>query len=96
MDEREMRKRKERSDLIWTFIIIGGFLAAWPIGLVLAILKGRGMLPNIGMNTPTQKEGWRDFKVNPTSSAGQSQSAGQKRPAGTGAQTWANQAQQQA
>ena len=96
MDEREVRKRKERSDLIWTFIIIGGFLAAWPIGLVLAILKGRGMLPNIGMNTPTQREGWRDFKVNPTSSAGQSQSAGQKRPAGTGAQTWANQAQQQA
>ena len=96
MDEREVRKRKERSDLIWTFIIIGGFLAAWPIGLVLAILKGRGMLPNIGMNTPTQREGWRDFKVNPTSSAGQNQSASQKRPAGTGAQTWTQQAQQQA
>ena len=96
MDEREVRKRKERSDLIWTFIIIGGFLAAWPIGLVLAILKGRGMLPNIGMNTPTQREGWRDFKVNPTSSAGQNQSAGQSRPTGTGAQTWTQQAQQQA
>lgn len=92
MDEREVRKRKERSDLIWTFIIIGGFLVAWPIGLVLAILKGRGMLPAIGMNTPTQKEGWRDFKVNPTSSAGQSQS----KPSGTGAQTWTAQAQAQA
>lgn len=94
MDEREQRKRKERSDLIWTFIIIGGFLVAWPIGLVLAILKGRGMLPNIGMNTPTQKENWRDYKVNPTSSAGQNQS--QSRPAGTGAQTWTQQAQAQA
>jgi hypothetical protein len=94
MDEREQRKRKERSDLIWTFLIIGGFLVAWPIGLVLAILKGRGMLPNIGMNTPTQKEGWRDYKVNPTSSAGQNQS--QARPTGTGAQTWSQQAQAQA
>ena len=94
MDEREQRKRKERSDLIWTFIIIGGFLVAWPIGLVLAILKGRGMLPNIGMNTPTQKEGWRDYKVNPTSTAGQNQS--QARPTGTGAQTWTQQAQAQA
>lgn len=64
MDEREQHKRKERSDLIWTLIIIGGFLAAWPIGLVLAILKGRGMLPVIGMNT--SREPWRNAQGSPT------------------------------
>ena len=87
MDEREQRKRKERSDLIWTFIIIGGFLAAWPIGLVLAILRGRGMLPDLGMNSPTRQESWRDFKVNPTGSAGKT---------GASARNWSAQAQEQA
>ena len=95
MDEREHRKRKERSDLIWTFIIIGGFLAAWPIGLVLAILKGRGVLPEIGMNTPTRQESWRDFKVNPTGSAGQKTGAGQNAGANS-ATNWSAQAQAQA
>ena len=92
MDEREQRKRKERSDLIWTFIIIGGFITAWPIGLVLAILKGRGILPDIGMNTPTRQESWRNYQVNPTSSAGQK--TGQKTSAS--AQNWSAQAQAQA
>lgn len=61
MDPREHHKRKERSDTIWTFIIIGAFLAAWPIGLVLAILKGKHLLPSIGMNIPAgTKEPWRE------------------------------------
>lgn len=53
MDERERHKRKERSDTIWTFLIIAAFLMAWPIGIVLAILKGKNILPDLGMNTPT-------------------------------------------
>ena len=88
MDEREQRKRKERSDLIWTFIIIGGFLAAWPIGLVLAILRGRGLLPDLGMNTPTRQESWRNFQVNSSSGSGQ-------KP-GAAATNWSAQAQEQA
>ena len=64
MDEREQHKRKERSDTIWTFIIIGAFLVAWPIGLVLAILKGKQLLPPIGMNYPAgTKEPWREAQT---------------------------------
>ena len=88
MDEREQRKRKERSDLIWTFIIIGGFLAAWPIGLVLAVLRGRGLLPDLGMNTPTRQESWRNFQVNSSSGSGH-------KP-GAAATNWSAQAQEQA
>lgn len=67
MDEREHRKRKERSNTIWTFIIIGAFLAAWPIGLVLAILKGKDLLPPIGMHYPAGgKEPWRETQAKQT------------------------------
>lgn len=67
MDEREQHKRKERSDTIWTFIIIGAFFAAWPIGLVLAILKGKHLLPPIGMNMPAgTKEPWREAQTQQT------------------------------
>lgn len=60
MDERERRKRKERSDTIWTFIIIAAFLTAWPLGIALAILKGKNILPNIGMGISSgEKSGWR-------------------------------------
>ena len=61
MDPREYKKRKDRSDTIWTFIIVGAFLIAWPAGLVLAILKGKDALPAIGMNQPSgKKEPWRE------------------------------------
>ncbi len=83
MDEREHHKRKERSDLIWTFIIVGAFLTAWPIGVVLAILKGRHVLPDIAMNLSTgQKDAW---------SEAQPDEAQPRR-----AQDWADQAKQQA
>ena len=63
MDYREYKKRKDRSDTIWTFIIVGAFLIAWPAGLVLAILKGKDMLPAIGMSQPSGKqEPWREVQ----------------------------------
>ncbi len=104
MDERERRRRKERSDLIWTFIIIGAFCTGlWPAGIVLAILKGREMLPNIGMGTPSRQESWRTApgsseKVGNTAgqpTAARSASAAPNRTS-TSAVSWSAQAQQQA
>ncbi len=67
MDKREHHKRKDRSDTIWTFIIIGTFLAIWPVGLVLAILKYKHLLPPIGMNLPAGgKEPWREAQAKQT------------------------------
>ena len=59
MDDREYARRKQRSDTIWTFLIIAAFLAAWPVGVVLAIFKWRNRLPNIGMGVPGGREEWR-------------------------------------
>lgn len=64
MDEREKLKRKSRSDTIWTFIIIAAFLTAWPIGIALAILKGKNILPDIGMGMSTSSSNnWKDSQA---------------------------------
>lgn len=66
MDERERHKRKERSDIIWTFIIIAAFLTAWPLGVAMAILKGKKILPDIGMGISSgAKEEWRNAGTAP-------------------------------
>ncbi len=79
MDEREYYKRKKRSESIWTFLIVAAFLTAWPIGVVLAVLKGKNLLPPLGMNFPAGGKGpWRMEEV--------------KRAAQAEAQNWTEQA----
>lgn len=64
MDERERHKRIQRSDTIWTFAIIAAFLIFWPVGVLLAVLKSKKALPDIGMGTPTASDNnWRSVQT---------------------------------
>lgn len=47
MDEQSSR-RKQHSDNLWFWIIIGAYVLFWPAGIALTILKGKNLLPELG------------------------------------------------
>lgn len=59
MDYQQWRKKKERSDQIWTWIMIAAFVVAWPVGIILAILKGQDKLPVLGL--PQNMGSWKEL-----------------------------------
>lgn len=48
MDYREWREKQERSDHIWTVLIVLSFACFWPLGIILVLMKNAGKLPVLG------------------------------------------------
>ncbi len=102
MDNRERNARKQRSNTIWTLLIVGAFMAAWPLGVVLVILRSKGILPDLAMDYPSaeqRKQQEQSSAPNYQSQAGQNyarQAQQQSERAKQQAQYWAKQAQEQA
>lgn len=101
MDNRERNARKQRSNTIWTLLIIGAFLAAWPLGILLVILRSRGSLPDLAMDLPSaeqkrQQQANTSAQNSQTSQTYARQAQEQSERAKQQAQYWAKQAQEQA
>lgn len=48
MDYREWKEKQERSDHIWTVLIVLAFIFFWPLGVGLVLMKNSGKLPVLG------------------------------------------------
>ncbi len=104
MDNRERMQRKQRSNTIWTLLIIGAFLLAWPLGIILSILKSKNILPDLAMDLPSAEQRKQQttysasapHEYNPASRDYAQQAREQAERAKQQAQYWARQAQEQA
>ncbi len=102
MDNRERNARKQRSNTIWTLLIIGAFLAAWPLGILLVILKSKGILPDVAMDLPSAAQRKQQTQAStPNASSSQAsqdyarKAKEQAERTKQQAQYWAKQAQEQ-
>ena len=59
MDYREWKEKQQRSDRIWSWLIVLSFICFWPLGIVLILMKNAGRLPVLG--TGQSGKTWQSY-----------------------------------